>query len=193
MTNEAAFQKLDTTQRACVSRIVKTYRSASADTVVAGNGWYDEAAKLVDTLLAESNYSREQIASCISHLSPQISWKRNVIAAKAAVNGEIKPSGVMSATWNRAIEALKSDNPLSSFNGPKTKRFALNILGDHSVATIDVWAFKVVVGNSSIEKLSLVGVYEAIEYAYRLAAKRLNVSVAVCQAVCWVQIRGRVN
>ena len=98
----------------------------------------------------------------------------------------------MPANCDRAAAALVSDAPLSTINGPKTQRFAWNLLGIRTCATIDVWAARVAFGESVVDPekvLARTGVYETVEHAYKIAALRRGVDVATMQATTWIVAR----
>ena len=90
---------------------------------------------------------------------------------------------------DKARAAMVADDPWSTFgDGPKTKAFAANIIGDDHAVTVDVWAARI--AGITEEQLARVGVYEAVAHGYRLAAKRAGITPAQMQATTWVVIRG---
>jgi hypothetical protein len=95
----------------------------------------------------------------------------------------------MSANVNRAKIALNSPDPIATLKGPKTNRFAKNLIGDKQSVTIDVWVLRALGMNDKM--LDRAGVYEAIEYCFKLASKRLGVEPAIIQATIWCSIRGK--
>lgn len=188
--------KIGTDTSSTVDRILAVYSRATDDVIKLGVEWYGEAESLVNSLSAETGYSRETIAAVIAHLSPRTTWKQNVKGAIALIRNGEKAIGIMSNNFERAIKALNSDNPIETLNGPKTRRFALNILGNKEVVTVDVWAMRVAFDGFEYQEsvLSRAGVYEAIENAYQIAAKTVGVMPSEIQAITWVTIRGnRVN
>jgi hypothetical protein len=184
-----------TTLRATVDRIERTYRLATDDQLAEGREWYADAGSLVDVLTDVSGHSREQIAAMISHLSPRTSWSRNVAGAWSLITQGIGAPGILPANVRRARLALKSDDALGTIHGPKTQRFARNILGDVDAVTVDVWATRTALGTrdkwQTETYLKRVGIYDAIEHAFRLAARRLGVDPVTVQATCWIVERGR--
>lgn len=171
-----------------VRRIVKTFDRATASDLEAGARWYDEAGEHAAEL-AGAFGSREHAATVIAHLSPRTSWARNVAGAYAiaAGDGSDNPAGCIGANVKRARQAILSDDPVSTLNGPKTRRFALNIIGDREAVTVDVWAARV----AGVDEAALgrKGVYDAVEHAYRLAARRRGVDPATMQATTWIVAR----
>lgn len=170
-----------------VNRIDRVWLKATPSDVEAGARWYDEAGDLA-TSLADAAGSRARAASVIAHLSPRSTWARNVLAADALIRtGKILP-GVMGREARRAEDALNATDPLQTFTGPKTYRFALNILGDREAVTVDVWACRV--AGVDEDHLTRKGAYDVLEAAYRAAARRRGVDPATMQATTWIVARG---
>jgi len=182
------------TLRTVVDRLTKTFDRAAPSDIEAGAEWYPLAAEHAADFAAQSGRSKECCATVIAHLSPRMKWDRNVLAAHMLlVDKEVLP-GVMGRELSKAMKAIELDQrrgPIGDSFGPKskkTRRFVANILGDHSVVTVDIWALRA--ARLDEEFIHLVGVYEAIEYAYQLAARRKGISPATFQATCWVVARG---
>jgi len=169
-------------------RILKVWDRATASDIEAGASWYDEAGSLVDTLAARAG-TREHAAAVIAHLSPRSTWTRNVLAAVAVITEAELPAGVMTGPLERAVDSLDASDPISTLKGNKTHRFALNILGDREAVTVDVWAARVA-GVDAERDLPRKGIYDAVEHAYRLAARRAGVDPSTMQATTWVVARG---
>jgi hypothetical protein len=199
--------KATATLAGCTRRIVTTYGLATEEQVEQGAQWYGEGGRVVDEIAELGGISRDTAAVVVAHLSPQTSWKRNVAGARQLVV-ERKADHCMGNNVERALLALDADDPWSTF-GPrahKTRRFARNLLGDTEVVTVDVWAMRVAFGKGwgpnwrtgDDDGLDLTlrrpGVYEAVEAAYKRAAKALQVLPTTVQAATWIVARnGRVN
>lgn len=191
MSHNAALQRLGTSTRATVDRIVATYEISTADQRADGANWYADGESIITALSAESGYSVEHVAAVVSHLSPRTTWSRNVYGATMLVTTDTAPTCI-GANVDRARKALQSDTPLDTFGGPKTRRFARNLLGDRSVVTVDVWAARVAFGGKVANPetaLARAGVYDAVEHAYVLAAARLGVDPVTVQATTWIVAR----
>jgi hypothetical protein len=175
---------------ATVRRILATWHRATPADVEAGATWYGDAGHHVDTLATLGGITREHAAAVISHLSPRTPWARNVAGAYALVTTGDAP-GCLRANVARARAALASDAPLETFGGPKTRRFARNVAGDRSAVTVDVWAVRVALGTrpDAEQCLTRVGVYDALEHCYRLAAQRAGVDPTTMQATTWIVAR----
>lgn len=191
-TPAETFRLLGTTTTVVVNRIMRAWECADCATRAAGASWYLTARVHADTIAESAGIPVEYAAAVITHLSPRTSWARNVAGAYALVETGHAPSCI-EGNQNRARAALASDAPLDTF-GPaasKTHAFALNILGDTDAVTVDVWAYRVAMGNhDDCEKiLARKGTYDAIAHAYRLAARRAGVTPAVMQATTWIVAR----
>lgn len=173
-----------------VRRILRTYDRATPGDHQAGAAWYAKARDLAAELAAEHGHTVEQAAAAIAHLSVRQTWKGNRRAARDLLRDPAtRPAGIMTREYGKALDALQSDDPLSTFTGPKTRRFYLNILGDPTVVTVDVWAART--AGITEQALKRRGVYGEIEHAFRLAARRRQVTPSTLQAVAWVVERGR--
>lgn len=178
--------------QAVVTHILGVWHAATPQVIVDGAQWYDEQGRIIDDLARRAGLTREHVAAVFAHLSPRMPWTRNVYAATMLLTtGEIIP-GCLSANADRARVALESADPLGTLNGPKTARFARNLLGEREPVTIDIWAARVALaGREDADKvLARVGMYEALEYAYQVAAERAGVDPATMQATTWVVARG---
>lgn len=189
-----ALVAVGTTLRATTDRIIRTWNRATDADKVNGAQWYDEAMMLVKDLASVpgwtgTQWTHEHVAAVIAHLSPRTRWSRNVYGATMLLTTGEAPECIV-ANVIRAGEAMMSDDPLSTLKGPKTRRFALNILGDTESVTVDMWAAIVALGTEDYEPLiRRAGVYDAIERAYQLAARRHGVAPSVMQATTWIVAR----
>jgi hypothetical protein len=114
---------------------------------------------------------------------------------QAARNGE--PCPAVSTTANRATAWRIATGGELTLNGPKTSRFARNIMGDMDAATVDVWMMRAAYGERDVPRSS-DGIpaaptgrrYLMIERAIRAAARRCGTTAAQLQAVTWILVRG---
>lgn len=179
-----------------VARILATWARATDTDHESGARWYgSDATAVLGAMVAAGAPSAEAAAAVVAHLSPRTTWARNVAGAMAMVTGgraAASALGCMGANMDRAEKALASDDPINTLNGPKTRRFALNLLGDREAVTVDVWAARVAMGDSVSDPekvLARVGVYDACEAAYREAAHRVGVDPTTMQATTWIVAR----
>lgn len=191
--NETLKTKAGTTSRACVDRIVATYRRATEADREAGARWYGEGEVFCTSLAAQTGHSVETVAAVVAHLSPRTTWSRNLYGATMLLTTGEAPTCI-AANVERARKALVAAEPRETFGptAPKTRRFMANLLGERDVVTVDVWAARVAFGpRDDAEKvLGRVGVYDAIERAYQIAALRLGVDPVTVQATTWIVARG---
>lgn len=187
--NSVLMNVAGTTTRATVDRIVRTYAAADDAAREAGRGWYGDGESIVDSLAERTGYSRETVAAVVAHLSPRTTWGRNVYGATMLLTEGTAPTCI-GANVDRARRAMSSADPLSTLHGPKTRRFAANLLGRRDVVTVDVWAMRVAMGDRARESaLKRAGVYDALERAYQLAGARLGVDPVTVQATTWIVAR----
>lgn len=175
------------TYETLVRRILATFDRATPTDLEAGARWYDAARELATTLALESGRTVEQTAGVIAHLSPRQSWTRNVVGAVTLIRESRRAPGIMSREYGRATLALTAVDVESTFGGPKTLRFWRNICGDVESVTVDVWAARV--AGVTQEQLARVGTYDALESAYRAAARRRGVDPVTMQATTWIVAR----
>lgn len=184
--------KCGMTLETAVRRILRTFDAATPSDIEAGAQWYPNGARIVADMVG-GTVTLEHAAAVLAHLSPRTPWSRNVAGAVELVTTGNAPAGHIGRNVDGAVRALESDDPLSTLNGPKTRRFAANFLGDTEAVTVDVWALRVV-GIHDDNVISRVGAYDAVEHAYRLAARRRGVDPSTMQATTWIVARGgRVN
>jgi hypothetical protein len=170
---------------------VTIFGQATASDLETGARWYGEGEGIVDDLARQGGITREASAAVIAHLSPRTSWGRNVAGAYGLVLNDHAPRCIGSNV-KRARRALRWAQPLATLNGPKTRAFASNLLGDRDAVTIDVWAARAALGPACEDPekvLARAGVYDALQHAYRLAGLRAGVDPVTMQATVWVVTR----
>lgn len=182
--------------RATVDRILKVWARHTDADLENGARWYGaDAEALLSALVDAGAPTREHAAAVVAHLSPRTTWQRNTLGAMALVTrGEdaARRAGCLGRNVAAAAAALRSSDPLGTLNGPKTARFARNLLGDREAVTVDIWAARVAFGDVISEPeraLSSVGAYAATEHAFRLAARRAAVDPTTMQATTWIVAR----
>jgi len=178
-----------TSTQACTTRILAVWARATDGDKVHGARWYTDGELFVTSLAAQTGYSIDAVAAVVAHLSPRTRWSRNQYGATMLLTTGDAPTCI-GANVERARKALCSDSPLNTLNGPKTQRFARNLLGERASVTIDMWAATVALGRDDYENiLNRAGVYEALEHCYRLAARKVGVDPATMQATVWIVAR----
>lgn len=173
-----------------VENILTTWDRATAAQREAGATWYGEAREAALQLAGQAGSTLDTAAAVIAHMSPRTTWSRNVAGAVALMLTGDAP-GCIGANVARAQAAIDSPDPLSTINGPKTRAFAANILGDTDAVTVDVWALRIACGSPTVDEkiLSRKGGYATIADAYREAAALVGVSPATMQAATWIVAR----
>lgn len=180
--------KVGVTQRTVIDRVLRVYDRASGAEREAGATWYDVAGDLTAYIGQESGYGRVHAAAVVAHLSPRFPWPRNVAAAEWLLMRGERFTGVLHRSYRAALASMSHPDPGATLSGPKTRRFFLNLIGDYEAVTVDVWATRA--AGVTEDQLKLAGVYDAVEHAFRLAARRRDISPAAMQATTWVVTRG---
>lgn len=172
-------------------RVLRVYDRATDTERLAGTQWYLQAFSFVRAASrVHSDAPTENLAVALAHLSPRVHWSRNKRMLLDIL--ETGDTVGLRGAIDRAKDALVSDNPLGTLNGPKTSAFARNILGDTQAVTVDVHAAYIALGE--YPSIALKGkAYDDIASAYRNAAKLRGVEPSVMQAVTWCVHRGRAN
>lgn len=206
MSNNEILQRAAGTsfRRACLNIEAVWQRATPAD-VERGAHWYGDAGRVVADIARLSGDTPETVAAVIAQLSPRTTWSRNVAGAYAlCCSGKelTRAEGILRANYTRAARALltgrQNGDPVATINGPKTRAFARNILGDRTAVTVDIWAARIALdpdwsrgdGYDDLGKiLGRSGVYNAVANAYRVTAARLGVDPTTLQAATWIVIR----
>jgi hypothetical protein len=172
-------------------RVLKHYRSASGETLLAGLEWYDGAFSVAKDLSAYGA-SVAQCAAVIAVLSPQVTWRVNLAAARevciahAAGRRFSAYSNVPHRQIARAFDILDGEQFCYTGRNPKTWAFYRAILGDQSAVVLDVWALRAAGYGPRVR----VAERRAVEKSYRNAAHILGIPPREVQAVVWCQVRG---
>lgn len=191
-------------RRACLNIEAVWQRATPAD-IEAGATWYGDAGRVVADIARLSGDTSETVAAVIAQLSPRTTWSRNIAGAYAlCCSGSemTRADGILRANYTRAAYALmtgrQNADPIATINGPKTRAFARNILGDRTAVTVDIWAARIALdphwsrgeGYADLGKiLDRSGVYTAVANAYRVTAARLGIDPTTLQAATWVVAR----
>lgn len=182
------------------NNILAVYRRATADQISEGKQWYPETKKLIETIAHTHDLyayliDHRALFQAFSALSPRISFNENVegfekFAKAARYSASIAPvvAGVESNRRKAyAYISGRSTMWIDLKTAPKTARFALNLEGDLSYVTLDVWAARVV----GFTKHDIRGNdYLEIERAYQAVAKIVGFEPAELQAITWIVLRG---
>ena len=82
-------------------------------------------------------------------------------------------------------------NAFSPKTAPKTRAFALNLMGNENAVTIDVWMMRAA-GIPDNVKLASANRYSILSDIITRLAHRNNLTPAQTQAIIWCAVRGRV-
>jgi hypothetical protein len=181
--------------REMTRNILRYYRATRPEHIEAGLVWYPKALAECERHATESRSGAtlEQAVAALSHLSPRAKWEQNLRALRALLDGRTPPPGTFSRSWDMALAASLSDDPLSTFSNRalKTRDFARAILGDRQAVAIDIWAGRIAgVQESAIRRRP---VYNAVADAYRRAAAIEHLAPREMQAITWCHIRGQAD
>lgn len=174
--------------RNAINRIIDL---STPELTEAGKNWYKSAYDECADIAINSQYTVNQVAAAVSHLSPRQHWRHNIAYARELVETGSAP--VMLRSLDNAKRALNSSNPIETFSpgSHKTRSFYQNILNDYQPVTVDTWAARIAIGSNDAEKiLNRKGMYHAISHAYKLAGNDHGLTPAETQAVAWCVVRG---
>lgn len=168
--------------------IEATYNLGTPDQITRGLEWYLRGNLILRDIQEETGLSLEMIAAICAHLSPRISWTANIKGTWCMALDLPILSGIMARSWDMALIARRSSDPLSTLNGPKVSAFAGNLLlMDMNRVTVDVWALRAAgVGELDIKRK---GAYEQVEAAYQEVADKLGIAPARLQAIVWIIVK----
>jgi hypothetical protein len=181
-----------------VARIIDTYNRALPSEIHAGERWYTEANEYAQALSAGTDLTMYQCAGIIAALSPQQAWSINKRNAARYVAARLECERLHTDAQMAKCAAIVSlsdgsyQNVARCLNGPKESAFYRNVAGDHSVPTVDRWAFVTATGARLSDKHGGISksAYAPLARAWVDAARILGFPVAILQAICWIVERG---
>jgi hypothetical protein len=171
--------------RAAVDRILATHARSDH----AGKDWYVEMRVAIGAIASAAGFTFPYLSAVTvaSALSPGVQWETVLEylpnALRAFGEFSVFPGPFYSRSIERARRAYE-EGPDSLQSGPKTHRFALNLLGHAEYATVDRWAARV-----AALRIGTPAQYAIAEASYQEAARILGVSTAEVQADTWVAVR----
>lgn len=176
--------------RNLTANLLRVYRRATPEEVAAGLAWYDRAFTECERMAFYTGRTVSQAATVLSHLSPRVTYQQSLQLTLAALAGQPKPSFALTRSWERAMLAVGSDDPLSTFgrSAYKTSAFAKAILGERTAVVVDIWTARAA-GASEFSIRSSSG-YQAVVDAFRRGALRVGLSARDLQAITWCHARG---
>ena len=175
----------------------------TAESVVQGQNWYEEANKIAYTVGRLAGYRRQVDcvkvgAGIISDLSPTIEWGQNVNIAILLVTSKGEVKQTYQRQHDKAVAIMNGADPekVLGTRATKTKAFYRAIVdpyNDYSEPVIDRHAVAVYMGRAVSERelraLESTKVYNRIAKAYMRASKAIRINHHMLQAQTWTQWR----
>ena len=192
------------------NRILKIYNLATGDEVKQGLLWYSTANYIASGMAKDLGISPETAIGIIAALSPNNHWAKNLIDARALIEGfqsglgqeEIKVStyhAMKSKAWSILEDDLSCHSSiLTRLNGRKIRSFYECISGFEASCCIDGHARNIAYGErvSLTDNKTNIGVkeYSNLQESYYRAAKKVLVNGEALkayqmQAITWVTWR----
>jgi hypothetical protein len=179
------------TAKISTENILDTYHRTSDFDRHEGLNWYKTARVECETLATEYSLPVHLIVGIVAVLSPRLNWRKNILAAKAVIDGTKVP-GAYPKNVEKAKTILETGEVFPTLSGPKVTAFYTNILhyNIEGPVTVDTWAYRVFLGDWNWyakaipdEEIFWVG------QAYREAASQVGLTPQELQAIVWVYIR----
>lgn len=182
------------------ARILRVFRSANAEEIARGVGWYQAAHAEAKDIAETYGIGIATASGIIAALSPQVSWGFNLQWAREVASGMLENRG-LHMSHSRALAILHTDggDPLDILGGPKVRAFYMCILtaGFTDAVCIDRHAYDLMTGVRGSHVSLTAKRSRSAQQSYRDAARRLqatgeaNVTAAQLQAITWVAWRAR--
>ena len=185
-------------REAMIVNILGWFDGASASVKKRGPVWYLRMARIVHGHAARLGVSPLAVAGVYAAWSINNGWRNNLRQARFMLTG--RQARGLGMSIHKAMTCIADNAPIfiSDAKARKIHSFAANLAGDFSAVTVDRWALRVAYGERA--RIVVKGKvkdgyvptgseYDAIAYAYTLAALLRDVEPAVMQAVTWLAIR----
>lgn len=192
----AATMRNASDERDMVTRVARRLRAhrktACAEDVASGRGWYSEARTVAEDLASTFGVSVDVAARVIAVLSPNVTWSQNVHGAHSAFEGWM--SGKPWQEWlgsgyginrHKASRILQGD--LDALQGPKVSVFHRAIMGDPNACTVDLWMMRAAGFDHDSPTTRERRVVVA---ALQRVARETGETVRDLQAIVWIVVRG---
>lgn len=159
-----------------------------------GKEWYPAAREIMESAARESGHTLEQAVAVMAITSPGAQLRTNIEWTKRALesNGAAKV-GRFPNVMAPKIRAVLDDPDYAAeyVRGPKVGPFFRAILGDPNELVLDRWALYAAQGSGDRDTNHQLpaGARDAIERAYRNAAKAVRCKVRDFQAAVWIHVR----
>lgn len=175
-------------------QLVEVYQVTTFAQRKSGRTWYHRANEAVSKLALDTSLDRELIAHCIAALSPLKRWEQNLSMARVMIHrfttGQtFSNPGTFHRTALTAWACLEGDL-ITSPRSPKTKAFALAILGDTEAVVVDSHMMDLCGHHKPWLSLRQ---YDALATAITMAGLLCGESPRDMQAILWVHKRDGEN
>lgn len=181
-------------KRICIENLEAIADRLTTEEVIAGTGWYRGAERIARRLARKYGTTKHRAAGVIAAMSPNQTWKNNLVMAEEALAGN--PRGFSSAVA-RARRIMAGGSIISTFPDPdgnshKIREFYRAIAGNPNAVVIDRWALRAAWGEASVDAhwLQRKGVYNMVADAYREVARTIEMDPRDFQAAVWIHVRG---
>jgi hypothetical protein len=172
-----------------IANVLAMYDGATDSQRARGAQWYRRMALVTHGHAARLGLSPENVAGVYAAWSINNGWRNNLRQARATLTGRQARGLKQSMRKAQACMAGSTiDAEVRNRKARKIRSFAANLAGDLDAVTVDRWALRVAYATDKgyVPKGTE---YDAIAYAYVLAALLRDVQPAVMQAVTWVALR----
>lgn len=177
-----------------IENLIDIGNSLTTYEVIAGTGWYRGAENLARRLARKYGVTKHQAAGVIAAMSPNQTWKNNIVMAESALAGNPKGFATSVARVKRILAGGSIIGTFPEPSGPshKIREFYRAIAGNPNAVVIDRWALRAATGNpfADVHDLARKGVYMMVADCYREVAQKFDMEPREFQASVWVHVRG---
>lgn len=158
--------------------------------------WYLDARNKAQEIANESGLPLIVVVGVIAALSPKLTWRRNLIEARAmCLNRNCKQMGLFKRKALDIIYSTGTQSEIESIlRGNKITAFFRNIMfpGNQESVTVDRHAIRIALGKDfTDDELIALGdnAYQFIQESYKYTAEKIGVSPLLLQSATWVRYR----
>lgn len=167
-----------------LSSLHSHWLAATAEQREQGALWYPRAREACRELATLASVTPRRMAAVVAVLSPRLSWRHNLMAARTLVMGEgLLPGLGRNVAKARAI--LAGGHIPSLVRGVKVRAFYQALAGDDSACVADSWMVRA----AGLDEGSQRDVKRCAALLVT-GAQAVGVPVVTYQATVWVVVRG---
>jgi hypothetical protein len=204
MKTEQIFKNEKLTQRKCVNSIIRFYSLATANELVEGMKWYNEANSYAKELASRFDFTIQKIAGIIAVFSPQAGWTENKrYAVSFLINPKNRLRSLVQEIKAKKILKIKSEadiyNSLAVSGAAwKSKSFYLNILNPDIATDVTIDRHAIAICIQPTENVQALNKqhgkltekqYNFFQTCYIKAASDLDILPHQLQAITWIVYR----